>query len=72
MTIQVEIIDEQTDEVFTVVELDDDIVKMIEKKGMTVEEGINWMFSEMVKEHQKDPEAFTKLMENVSVAGRVS
>jgi len=60
--VEVELIDEKTGEVFTVVELEDDIVEKIQSLGMTIEEGISKAFTDMIVEYKKDPDGFVKRM----------
>ena len=57
--VEVTLIDDKTNEVFTVVELEDETVEKIEKLGMTIEEGIKRALDEAIK----NPEYFKKLAE---------
>ena len=63
--IEVNLIDESTEEIFTTVELDDEIVELIKKAGMTVEEGIINALTEMINMHKKDPKGFEKMMKGM-------
>ncbi len=60
--VKVNLIDESTEEIFTTVELDDKTVEMIEKAGMTIEEGIKKALTEIVLIHEKDSKGFEKMM----------
>ena len=59
--LEVNLIDEKG-EIFTTVELEDDIVEKIEKLGMTIEQGINNALNEMIVMYEKDPKGFEKIM----------
>lgn len=60
--IQINLIDESTEEIFTTVELDDETVELIKKAGMTIEEGVKKALTEIVLMHEKDPKGFEKMM----------
>jgi hypothetical protein len=60
--IQINLIDESTEEIFTTVELDDETVELIKKTGMTIEEGVKKALTEIVLMHEKDPKVFGKMM----------
>jgi len=59
--LEVNLLDEKG-EIFTTVELEDDIVKKIEKLGMTIEEGVKKALTEMVLMYEKDPKSFEKMI----------
>ena len=55
--LKVELVNDKTNEVFTTVELEDEIVEKIEKLGMTIEEGIKRALDYVVK----NPNYFEKI-----------
>lgn len=63
--VEVNLIDESTEEIFTTVELDDKTVELIGKAGMTIEEGVRSALTEMIKMHEKDPKGFEKMMKGM-------
>jgi len=72
--LEVELIDDKTNEVFTVVELEDEIVEKIQKLGMTIQEAILKALDDLVELEKKDPEKLRKIFKksDVPVVGRVS
>lgn len=63
--LKVRLIEEGTNEIFTTVELTDETVELIEKAGMTIEEGVRNALTEMVSMHKKDPKGFVKMMKKM-------
>ena len=63
---QLDIIDEETGEIWTTVEIDDDVEKSLteacEKTGKTMQDFITDVFTEMVEWYKKNPKSFIKAM----------
>lgn len=60
--IELNIIDDKTDEIWTVVEIDDELEKQLnevcKKTGKSIEAFIGDMFTDMMKEYANDPDKF--------------
>ena len=63
--VEITLIEDKTDEVFAVVELEDDTVEIIKNLGMTIEEGIKKALTDMIEMHKKDPKGFEKMMKKM-------
>ncbi len=60
MSVKVEIIDESTDEIWAVIDLEDETVDIIKKLKLSIEDAITGTFKSMADDYKKDPNAFTR------------
>ena len=60
MSVKVDIINDKTDELWTTVELEDDVVEIIELLDLTIEDAVINAFKMLESDYKQDPEAFKK------------
>jgi hypothetical protein len=57
--VEVNLINDSTGEIFTTIKLEDETVEKIKSLGMTIEEGINAAFNDIIK----NPEYYKKIVQ---------